>query len=60
MTFKSKITSVEYQESVSRALKNSQNLGRHTQATKKSQYIMRDGVPHKWKSGVLIPLTKIN
>ena len=58
MTIKSKITSVEYQESVSRAIKNSKNPKQTP--VRKSPYTMIGGDPHKYKSGNFIPLTKIN
>jgi hypothetical protein len=58
MTYKKTISSVEYQESVTRAMQNSKNhvsVGRKT-----SSYVMIDGIPHKFKDGNLIPLTKLS
>jgi len=57
MNITKKISSVEYQKSVTRALSNPQN--RTVGVVKKSRYIMKNGIPHKFKNGNLVPLTKI-
>jgi len=58
MKITKQITSTEYQASVTRAMQNSKNhvsVGRKT-----SSYVMIDGIPHKFKDGNLIPLTKLS
>jgi len=57
MTYKKTISSVEYQESVARAKKNPQN---RVDLVKKSPYLMIGGIPHKFKGGQWVSLTKIN
>ena len=52
------ISSVEYQQSVSRAMNNPANGLRHNPTS--SKYVMVGGVPHKWSNGSLVSLTKLS
>jgi hypothetical protein len=57
MKITKQITSTEHQASVTRAMKNAKN---HVSVGKKSPYHMINGIPHKFKDGNLIPLTRIS
>jgi len=57
MKITKQITSTEYQASVTRAMKNSKN---HVKMGTSPSYVMIDGIPHKFKDGNLIPLTRIS
>ena len=52
------ISSVEYQQSVSRAMNNPQNNVKFKPTSAK--YVMVGGVPHKWSNGSLVSLTKLS
>jgi len=47
----------QFEAAVERAKKNPQNK---VETPKMGNYMMRDGIPHKFKEGRWIPLTKIN
>ena len=57
MIIKKTISSVEYQQSVSRAMNNPQNNVKFKPTSAK--YVMVGGVPHKWMNGSLVSLTKL-
>ena len=57
MTITKTISSVEYQQSVSRAMNNPQNNVKFKPTS--SKYVMVGGVPHKWMNGSLVSLTKL-
>ena len=46
----------QFEAAVERAQKNPQN---RVETPKMGNYIMRDGIPHKFKNGVWTPLTKL-